>query len=70
MRDLFRNRLFVSVVVGHFGVDVLNSIGPVLLAVLAVPLARASRRSGGLCPLGCRQCGLRGAGGGATGPLG
>ncbi len=46
MRALFRNRLFVSVVVGHFGVDVLNSIGPVLLAVLAAPLALSNARIG------------------------
>jgi hypothetical protein len=30
VRDVFRNRLLLSVVVGLFGVDVLNSIGPVL----------------------------------------
>jgi FSR family fosmidomycin resistance protein-like MFS transporter len=36
----------VSVVVGHFGVDVLNSIGPVLLAVLATPLALSNARIG------------------------
>lgn len=46
MRELFRNRLFLSVVIGHFGVDVLNSIGPVLLAVLAGPLALSNARIG------------------------
>src|SRR5947207_9987975 len=38
MLSVFRNRLFVAVVSGHFVVDVLNSTGPVLMAVLAVPL--------------------------------
>jgi FSR family fosmidomycin resistance protein-like MFS transporter len=38
MLTFFRNRLFMAVVAGHFVVDVLNSTGPVLLAVLAVPL--------------------------------
>jgi MFS transporter, FSR family, fosmidomycin resistance protein len=46
VRELYRNRLFVSVVIGHFGVDVLNSIGPVLLAVLAAPLALSNARIG------------------------
>lgn len=38
MLSVFRNRLFLAVASGHFVVDVLNSVGPVLLAVLAVPL--------------------------------
>jgi FSR family fosmidomycin resistance protein-like MFS transporter len=38
MLSLFRNRLFLAVSSGHFAVDVLNSTGPVLMAVLAVPL--------------------------------
>lgn len=38
MLSLFRNRLFLSVAAGHFVVDVLNSVGPVLMAVLARPL--------------------------------
>lgn len=38
MHTLFRNRAFLAVTAGHFSVDVLNSTGPVLLAVLAVPL--------------------------------
>jgi FSR family fosmidomycin resistance protein-like MFS transporter len=38
MLTIFRNRLFLAVVAGHFVVDILNSTGPVLLAVLAVPL--------------------------------
>jgi MFS transporter, FSR family, fosmidomycin resistance protein len=38
MLTFFRNRLFLAVVAGHFAVDVLNGTGPVLLAVLAVPL--------------------------------
>jgi FSR family fosmidomycin resistance protein-like MFS transporter len=32
---LFRNRLFLAIASGHFGVDILNSAGPVLLAVLS-----------------------------------
>ena len=35
MLTLFRNRLFLAVASGHFVVDTLNSIVPVLLAVLA-----------------------------------
>ncbi len=38
MLSIFRNRLFVAVASGHFAVDVLNSVGPVLMAVLAQPL--------------------------------
>jgi FSR family fosmidomycin resistance protein-like MFS transporter len=38
MLTLFRSRLFLAVVSGHFVVDVLNGTGPVLLAVLAAPL--------------------------------
>lgn len=39
MLDMLRNRLFLAVTSGHFAVDVLNSVGAVLLAVLATPLA-------------------------------
>lgn len=46
MLAVFRNRLFLAVVAGHFGVDVLNSIGPVLLAVLAAPLGLSNARIG------------------------
>ena len=46
MLKIFRDRLFLSVIAGHFGVDVLNSIGPVLLAVLAVPLALSNAQIG------------------------
>jgi len=35
MLTFFRNRLFLAVTSGHFAVDVLNSTGPVLMAVLA-----------------------------------
>jgi MFS transporter, FSR family, fosmidomycin resistance protein len=38
MLAVFRNRLFLAVSCGHFMVDVLNSTGPVLMAVLAVPM--------------------------------
>src|SRR5262245_289963 len=38
MLNIFRNRLFLAVASGHFVVDVLNSTGPVLMAVLAVSL--------------------------------
>ncbi len=38
MFSMFRNRLFLAVAAGHFAVDVLNSVGPVLMAVLARPL--------------------------------
>lgn len=35
---MFKNRIFVAVISGHFVVDVLNSMGAVLLAVLREPL--------------------------------
>lgn len=35
MFSIYRNRLFLAVAAGHFAVDILNSIGPVLMAVLA-----------------------------------
>lgn len=35
---MLRNRMFLAVVSGHFAVDVLNSVGAVLLAVLKDPL--------------------------------
>jgi len=38
MLNIFRNRLFLAVASGHFVVDVLNSTGPVLMAVLGVSL--------------------------------
>jgi len=38
MLSLVRDRTYAAVVFGHFGVDLLNSTGPVLLAVLAGPL--------------------------------
>jgi FSR family fosmidomycin resistance protein-like MFS transporter len=38
MLSVFRSRLFLAVSSGHFMVDVLNSTGPVLMAVLAAPL--------------------------------
>ena len=43
---MFRNRLFVAVALGHMCTDILNSLGPVLLAVLAVPLALSNARIG------------------------
>lgn len=43
---MFRNRLYVAVVSGHFAIDVLNSVGPVLLAVLAVPLGLSNAQIG------------------------
>jgi FSR family fosmidomycin resistance protein-like MFS transporter len=46
MLSLFRNRLFFAVTAGHFAVDVLNSIGAVLLAVLAAPLNLSNAQIG------------------------
>src|SRR5262249_23234789 len=46
MLTFFRSRLFLAIVAGHFAVDVLNSTGPVLLAVLAVPLGLSCGRIG------------------------
>lgn len=46
MLTLFRNRLYVAVVAGHFGIDMLNSLGPVLLAVLATPFSLSNAQIG------------------------
>lgn len=46
MLTLFRNRLYMAVVTGHASVDILNSVGPVLLAVLAGPLALSNAQIG------------------------
>lgn len=43
---MFKNRLFLSVVSGHFTVDVLNSTGAVLLAVLAGTLGLSNIQIG------------------------
>jgi FSR family fosmidomycin resistance protein-like MFS transporter len=43
---LFRNRLFLAVASGHFVIDVLNSIVPVLLAVLATSLSLTNGQIG------------------------
>jgi FSR family fosmidomycin resistance protein-like MFS transporter len=43
---MFRSRLFLAVSLGHMATDILNSLGPVLLAVLAVPLALTNARIG------------------------
>lgn len=46
MLSMFRNRFYLAVVSGHFVVDVLNSMGAVLLAVLAVPLGLSNAQIG------------------------
>jgi FSR family fosmidomycin resistance protein-like MFS transporter len=46
MLTLFRNRLFFAVASGHFVVDVLNSIVPVLLAVLATSFSLTNAQIG------------------------
>lgn len=43
---MLRNRVFTAVVGGHFMVDLLNSLGAVLLAVLAVPLGLSNQQIG------------------------
>lgn len=43
---MLRNRLYLAVTTSHMIIDVLNSIGPVLLAVLAVPLALSNAQIG------------------------
>ncbi len=43
---MFRNRLYLAVVSSHFAVDTLNSLGPVLLAVLAIPLSLSNAQIG------------------------
>jgi FSR family fosmidomycin resistance protein-like MFS transporter len=46
MLQLFRNRLFLAVTAGHFAIDILNSLGPVLLAALSAPLALRNSQIG------------------------
>src|SRR5689334_12498257 len=46
MLNLFRNRLFLAVASGHFVIDVLNSIVPVLLAVLATSMSLTNAQIG------------------------
>jgi FSR family fosmidomycin resistance protein-like MFS transporter len=46
MLNIFRNRMFFAVCTGHLSVDIMNSIGPVLLAVLATPLALSNAQIG------------------------
>ncbi len=46
MLSLFKNRLFLAVTSAHFATDVLNSVGPVLLAALARPLALSNAQIG------------------------
>ena len=43
---MLKNRLLFSISAGHFAVDVLNSVVPVLLAALAVPLALSNAQIG------------------------
>jgi FSR family fosmidomycin resistance protein-like MFS transporter len=43
---MFRNRLFLSIGAGHFAVDVLNSVTPVLLATVALALALPNSQLG------------------------
>lgn len=43
---MLKNRLLLSISAGHFAVDVLNSIVPVLLAALAIPLALSNAQIG------------------------
>ncbi len=43
---MLKNRLLLSISAGHFAVDVLNSVVPVLLAALAVPLALSNAQIG------------------------
>ncbi len=46
MLSYLRNRLYLAVITGHFAVDVLNSITPVLLAVMAIPLGLTNSQIG------------------------
>ncbi|MCU0495055.1 MAG: MFS transporter [Chloroflexaceae bacterium] len=43
---LFRNRLYLGMISGHFTVDLLNGMGAVLLAVLTVPLGLSNAQIG------------------------
>jgi FSR family fosmidomycin resistance protein-like MFS transporter len=44
--DTSRLRLFRAVTLGHFGIDVFNSMGPVLLAFVATPLGLTAAQVG------------------------
>ena len=39
-------RIFAAVTVGHLGIDIFNSMGPVLLAFLSVPLNLSAAQIG------------------------
>lgn len=43
---LLRNRLYLAVALGHFTIDVFNSMGPVLVTFLSVPMALTTAQIG------------------------
>jgi len=46
MKLLFRNRLFLAVLLGHFVLDIFNSSGPVVVTFLSVPMALSAAQIG------------------------
>ena len=43
---LFRNKVFTAVIVGHFVIDIFNSMGGVLVTFLSIPLALSTAQIG------------------------
>lgn len=44
--SLFRSKLYLAVTLGHFTIDIFNSMGPVLVTFLSVPLALTAAQIG------------------------
>ena len=44
--SLFRQKLYLAAVLGHFTIDVFSSVGPVLVTFLSVPMALTAGQIG------------------------
>ncbi len=44
--SLFRNQIYLAVTLGHFIIDIFNSMGPVLVTFLSVPMALSAAQIG------------------------
>lgn len=44
--SLFRNQIYLAVTLGHFIIDIFNSIGPVLVTFLSIPMALTAAQIG------------------------
>ena len=44
--SLFRNQIYLAVTLGHFTIDIFNSMGPVLVTFLSVPMALTAAQIG------------------------